>query len=602
MKVSYDSRAIKINGKRTILLSGSIHYPRSTPEMWPSLMKFSREAGLNTVETYVFWNLHEKKKGVFDFSGRLNLRNFCNCASENGLHVILRVGPYICAETNYGGFPAWLRDIPGMQMRTFNQPFMREMKSWISLLCNYMKDLFATNGGPIILWQLENEYDLIAKNYGEGGKKYLEWVVELSKELKISIPLIMCVGAAPGAIETINNSYGHNLLAKHFSNHPEQPALWTEAYPGWYNTYGYPRNTRTPENIAYAAARFFAEGGTGIIYYMWHGGTNFGRETMFLQTTSYDFDAPLDEFGYPTTKYYHLKKLHFILKKHVDIILDNKPDVRHSSDKTSQYVYKKGQKFLCFLCNDDAESSSFQEFQSKRYKLLPRTVVLISEEGVLMNTSVLDSNYSVKKKFKTVSNVINNVEFWAEPMPDKRKKISEEVIISEKPVEQLKLTQDTTDYCWYTTEISISKNDAGKGILKLKGVADIVYVFVDGNYTASTSVPLLEHRGPIDEDGFNQSFSINLAKGKHNIAFLCCAIGLIKGDWMLGYQNMVEEKKGLWGNVYWNDKEIFGKWKIYPGLIGEKCKIFSHPGILAKWNKSQKEFTVGHLTWNRMFF
>ena len=128
--VSYDSRAVTIDGKRTLLLSGAIHYPRSTPAMWPELMQRSRNAGLNTIETYVFWNLHEAQRGVFDFSERLDLLHFCKVAQEYGLYVILRVGPVHLRRNKLWGLPAWLRDVPGMQMRTFNQPFMHEMERW----------------------------------------------------------------------------------------------------------------------------------------------------------------------------------------------------------------------------------------------------------------------------------------------------------------------------------------------------------------------------------------------------------------------------------------------------------------------------------------
>ncbi|MEN8255159.1 MAG: beta-galactosidase, partial [Verrucomicrobiota bacterium] len=137
MKVTFDDKAIKIDGKRTLILSGAIHYPRSTPQMWPELMQKSVDAGLNTIETYVFWNLHEAGRGEYDFEGRLDLRRFCELAAESGLNVILRLGPYICAETSYGGFPSWLRDVPGIRMRTFNEPFMQEVRRWLEHLAGY---------------------------------------------------------------------------------------------------------------------------------------------------------------------------------------------------------------------------------------------------------------------------------------------------------------------------------------------------------------------------------------------------------------------------------------------------------------------------------
>src|SRR4051812_13739561 len=121
--VAYDGRAVTVDGRRTLIVGGSIHYPRSTPGMWPDLMRRAKESGLNAIDTYVFWNLHECRRGVYDFSDRLDLVQFLRVAGEHGLNVVLRVGPYVCAETNYGGFPPWLRDGPGGQMRTGNEPF-----------------------------------------------------------------------------------------------------------------------------------------------------------------------------------------------------------------------------------------------------------------------------------------------------------------------------------------------------------------------------------------------------------------------------------------------------------------------------------------------
>ncbi|PKU73719.1 Beta-galactosidase 1 [Dendrobium catenatum] len=122
-QVSHDGRAITIDGQRRVLFSGSIHYPRSTPEMWPDLMQKAKEGGLDAIETYVFWNAHEPQRGQYNFEGNLDLIRFIKEIQNAGLYAILRIGPYVCAEWNYGGLPAWLRQIPGLQMRTNNRPF-----------------------------------------------------------------------------------------------------------------------------------------------------------------------------------------------------------------------------------------------------------------------------------------------------------------------------------------------------------------------------------------------------------------------------------------------------------------------------------------------
>ncbi|EPS63795.1 beta-galactosidase, partial [Genlisea aurea] len=119
--VTYDRRALIVDGRRRILISGSIHYPRSTPDMWPDLIQKSKDGGLDVIETYIFWNLHEPLRGQYDFEGRKDLVKFVKLVHEAGLYVHLRIGPYVCAEWNYGGFPIWLHFIPGIVLRSDNE-------------------------------------------------------------------------------------------------------------------------------------------------------------------------------------------------------------------------------------------------------------------------------------------------------------------------------------------------------------------------------------------------------------------------------------------------------------------------------------------------
>jgi beta-galactosidase len=573
--VGYDPRAITIDGKRHLLLAGAIHYPRATPDTWPELFRLSKQAGLNAIETYVFWNVHEPQPGVFDFSGRLDLKRFCRLAQEAGLSVILRVGPFVCAEVNYGGLPFWLRNVPGMQMRTNNEPFKREMARWVRFLCGYLAEEFYPNGGPIIMAQIENEYFLIEKTYGAEGQKYLDWCVSLTKSLNLGIPWVMCLGGVPGALETINACYGHQLLEKHFAGHPDQPAVWTENWQSWYETWGHPRHIRVPENSAYSTARFFAEGGTGNNYYMWHGGTNFGRETMYLQTTSYDCDAPLDEYGQPTSKYHHLARLHRILNDFAGEILNHQrptPQVLGANQKA--FVYGP----LAFLCNDDTAPAEVS-FRDKTYRLAGQSVVLLERGRVLMDTSRIAPADVVRRTFKPLSGTALSFRRWAEPLPGR-----EGARLSAKPVDQLQFTDDLTDYCWYSTKLAVPARQAGRGELTLRGVADYVYVYVDGRLCARTQPPLIEERGRLDGEAFTQTFTFSLTPGAHRLSLLCCGLGLIKGDWLIGGQNMVLERKGLWGSAAWNGTRLKGPWEIRPGLTGEQTRVFAEAGQLVKWS------------------
>jgi beta-galactosidase GanA len=190
--VSFDGVAVKVGGERKLILSGAVHYPRSTPAMWPQILRNSKDAGLNTIETYVFWNLHEHDKGRYDFTGRLDLPLFLRLCQEHGLYSIPRIGPYICAETNFGGLAPWLLQEPGMVTRTDNEPFKREMLKWLRVLMSQVGDLQATHGGPVILAQLENEYNNVAKRYGEDGRRYMEWVVKIGPQVGIEIGRASC--------------------------------------------------------------------------------------------------------------------------------------------------------------------------------------------------------------------------------------------------------------------------------------------------------------------------------------------------------------------------------------------------------------------------
>lgn len=601
--VSYDSRAVTISGTRTLILSGAIHYPRSTPEMWPKLMQYSRDMGLNTIETYVFWNLHERQYGIFDFTEQLDLLRFCQLAQDYGLYVILRIGPYICAETNYGGFPAWLRDIPDIEMRTFNQPFMQEMERWIRLVAGYTHSMFASQGGPIILFQLENEYNNIASHYKEDGQRYLQWVSDLASKLDIDIPSIMCLGAAPGTLETMNSFYGHQLIDAQKEHHPDQPALWTENWPGWYNIYGAPHRRRTSEDCAYGVARFIAAGGTGVNYYMWHGGTNFGRSAMYLQTTSYDFDAPLNEYGIPTTKAYHLARLHTILHEYATILVQQQHvEPQRLGKQQYAYVYTLQERELIFLCND-ASHEVLIPFSNRSFSVPARSVSLLSQGQILFNTAQIEPKAIVQQQINPLTDAIEQIYWQAEPAPEQWPlSLHKHKTISDTPIEQLLLTHDNSDYCWYTTKLIISDRQNGVGILKLAGVADIVYVFMNGQLQAMSPLPLKEDRGPLDGPNFTQSFPLTLAEGTHTLSLLTCAIGLIKGDWMLGDTNMVREQKGFWGQAYWNEEMLSGPWTMQAGLVGEEQKLFEHDKTSSSWQVNWQEAINRPLIWWRLTF
>jgi beta-galactosidase len=611
--IGYDPRAVLINGQRTILLSAAIHYPRSTPVMWEEMMIRSKAAGINTIETYVFWNLHERERGVFDFSDRLDLMHFCALAQKHGLYVILRIGPYICAEINYGGFPAWLRDVPGIEIRTLNQPYMAEMERWVRLLCDYLHSMFAPNGGPIIMAQIENEYNLVAPSYGDIGQQYLAWSIELGQSLNLGIPWIMCVGGMPGAIETLNGFYVHDQIDAHRKAHPDQPALWTEHWPGWYDIWGQAHHSRSPETVAYGAARFLAGGGTGINYYMWHGGTNFGREAMYLQTTSYDYTAPLDEFGLETTKSQHLARLHRVVLAHSEALLQNeRPAPQILGEQQLAYTYGD----VTFLCNDSSSAAATLQYAGNAYTLAPRSVIVLSGDVIAFNSAQVHTEDQISRSMQNTQALAGAWSQWPEPFPHTR---SDAAVHVPQPIEQLQLTHDASDYCWYSTTLSTA---AGTGTLELSAAGDYVYIYVDGVLQAQGPQPIYENRSRTDDNlealkqslsmryhgapptgnlhSFRLSFELTLSAGEHRLDILACGLGMVKGDWQIGFENMAAEKKGLWGPVRWQGQDLTGPWQQRALLFGEQVAAYGAAAAIIPWQPAEQ--SVAPLRWLRTRF
>ncbi|CAO1946755.1 unnamed protein product [Urochloa humidicola] len=193
-EVTYDGRALILDGARRMLFSGDMHYPRSTPEMWPGLIAKAKKGGLDVIQTYVFWNAHEPVQGQYNFEGRYDLVKFIREIHAQGLYVSLRVGPFVESEWKYGGLPFWLRGIPNITFRCDNEPFKRHMEKFVTKIVNLMKDerLFYPQGGPIIISQIENEYKLVEAAFHSKGPSYVHWAAAMAINLQTGVPWMMC--------------------------------------------------------------------------------------------------------------------------------------------------------------------------------------------------------------------------------------------------------------------------------------------------------------------------------------------------------------------------------------------------------------------------
>lgn len=591
--VSFDERSVIVNGQRRLLTCGSVHYPRSTRAMWPVILERSRALGLNTITSYVFWNFHESSPGVYDFSGERDLGHFIDLCQQHGLYVFLRVGPYICAEWNFGGFPPYLRDVPGITIRTMNKAYTDRVEAFFERLAMVVTPRLASNGGPVILVQVENEYANVSKRYGEAGQEYLRWIVELATRVGFAgVPTTTCEGGAQGAIETSNGSrITPERIAALRKSHPGTPLLWTELYPAWYRVWGgeiVP--ARDPRSIAGSILDFVSRGGSGVNYYMWHGGTNFGRNSMYLQTTSYDFHAPIDEYGNVTATGQYLGSLHAVLQGHSAILLDG--EASESRDGAQRITrWRKGGEELRLVQDDyqDHPEAGGQHAMNLHARLLNAKGETLFDTDVVRDTVARSFLAAEWKPLPAADGRPLEWKVWDEPWPQER---ADQGVTAAEPVEQLLLTKDSTDYCWYSTELHVT--DAAPQEILIPYGGDFFYVYVDGRLVASSALPLQENRGAITpedpahlrilanpgeanhEHGFQHSFRLpQLAAGSYRLDLLAVALGMIKGDWQIS-SPMNFERKGIWEGVLWNGQPL-RNWTMRTAMVGEQQMLAMHP-------------------------
>ncbi|MGW3090977.1 glycoside hydrolase family 35 protein [Streptomyces sp. NPDC001108] len=294
------------------ILSGALHYFRVHPEQWADRLHKARLLGLNTVETYVPWNLHAPYRGEFRLDGGLDLPRFLDTAAAEGLHVLLRPGPYICAEWEGGGLPSWLLAEEGTVLRSSDPRFLREADAYFGSLLSPLRPYLGSNGGPILALQVENEYGA----HGD-DTAYLAELAAMLRRHGVDVPLFTCDqpadlvrGSLDGVLPTA--SFGSRVaagLAALRELRPHGPLMCTEFWIGWFDRWGGVHTRRDPADAAADLDRLLAAGASVNIY-MLHGGTNFGftngandKGTYRPTVTSYDYDALLDEAGDPTPKY-----------------------------------------------------------------------------------------------------------------------------------------------------------------------------------------------------------------------------------------------------------------------------------------------------------
>ncbi|KAG8376142.1 hypothetical protein BUALT_Bualt09G0032500 [Buddleja alternifolia] len=606
-KVSYDDKAFIINGKRRLLISGSIHYPRSTPQMWPDLIQKAKDGGLDVIQTYVFWNGHEPSPGKYNFEGRYDLVKFIKVVQQAGLYVHLRIGPYVCAEWNFGGFPVWLKYVPGIEFRTDNQPFKVAMQGFVEKIVNLMKSekLFETQGGPIIMSQVEKivlyQSFLFYRKWeiGAPARAYTAWAAKMAVGLDTGVPWIMCrQSSAPDPIvDTCNGFYCENFRP----NKPYKPKMWTEAWTGWFTPFGGPVPLRPAQDLAFSVARFVQNNGSYFNYYMYHGGTNFGRNAAsYFVATSYDYDAPIDEYGLLNEpKWGHLRDLHKAIKQCEPALVSSYPTVTNPGKDQEIHVFKsKSGACSAFLSNYNPTYSTKLTFRNMQYDLPPWSISILPDcKTAVYNTARISSKRS-EAKMVPVSGGLS----WQSYKEEAPSADDKNTLVTQGLLEQINVTRDNSDYLWYLTQVNIASNE---GFLKsgqwpsliVMSAGHVLHVFINGQLSGTVY-------GGLKQPKLTYSGYVNLRAGINKISLLSVAVGL--PDYGVHYERW---NAGVLGTVTLKGLNEGArdltkhKWSYKAGLRGERLSLHSVSGSSSvEWVEGSLLAQKQPLTWYKTIF
>ena len=319
-KFEVGNKTFLLNNKPFVIKAAEIHYPRIPKEYWEHRIEMSKDLGMNTICLYIFWNLHEQKEGKYDFSGNKDVAEFCRLAQKHGMYVIVRPGPYVCAEWEMGGLPWWLLKKQDIRLREQDPYFMERTKLFMNEVGKQLADLQISKGGNIIMVQVENEYGSFGTD-----KPYIAEIRDIVKGAGFNeVPLFQCDwnsnfenNALEGLLWTINFGTGANIgdqFRRLKELRPDTPLMCSEFWSGWFDHWGAKHETRSASALVNGLKEMLDQN-ISFSLYMTHGGTSFGHwgganfPNFSPTCTSYDYDAPISESGKATPKYYEVREL-----------------------------------------------------------------------------------------------------------------------------------------------------------------------------------------------------------------------------------------------------------------------------------------------------
>ncbi|KAH9649785.1 Beta-galactosidase 9 [Citrus sinensis] len=540
--VSYDHRAIIIDGNRRMLISAGIHYPRATPEMWPDLIAKSKEGGADVIETYVFWNAHESIRGQYNFKGKNDIVKFVKLVGSSGLYLQLRIGPY------------------------------EEMQRFVKKIVDLMREemLFSWQGGPIIMLQIENEYGNMESSYGQQGKDYVKWAASMALGLGAGVPWIdacngyYCDGYKP-------NSYN-------------KPTLWTENWDGWYTTWGGRLPHRPVEDLAFAVARFFQRGGSFMNYYMLVKG-------FVVTTVDLHAAIKLCEPALVAADSAQYIKLGQNQEAHV-----YRANVLSEGPNSNRY----GSQSNCsaFLANIDEHKAASVTFLGQSYTLPPWSVSSQTSIKTVEFSLPLSPNISVPQQSMIESKLSSTSKSWMtvkEPIGV----WSENNFTVQGILEHLNVTKDYSDYLWHITKIYVSDDDISfwktnevRPTVTIDSMRDVLRVFINGQLTGSVIGHWVKVVQPVEfQSGYNDLILLSQTVGLQNYgAFLEKDGAGFRGQVKLtGFKNGdIDLSKILW--------------TYQVGLKGEFQQIYGIEENEAEWTDLTRDGIPSTFTWYKTYF
>ncbi|MBA0677639.1 hypothetical protein Goari_019036 [Gossypium aridum] len=477
------------------------------------------------------------------------------------------------------------------------------MQGFTEKIVGLMKshNLFESQGGPIILSQIENEYGAQSKLLGAAGYNYVTWAAKMAVETGTGVPWVMCKedDAPDPVINTCNGFYCDAFQP----NKPYKPTIWTEAWSGWFSDFGGPLHHRPAEDLAFAVARFIQKGGSFVNYYMYHGGTNFGRTAggPFI-TTSYDYDAPVDEYGLiRQPKYGHLKELHKAVKMCERALVSADPVVTSLGNFQQAHTYtSESGDCAAFLSNYDTKSAARVLFNNMHYNLPPWSISILPDcRNVVFNTAKVGVQTSQMQMLPT-----NTKMFSWETYDEDTSALDDSLMISANGLlEQINVTRDASDYLWYITSVDIGSSESflrGGELptLIVQSTGHAVHIFINGQLSGSAF-------GTRENRRFKFTGKVNLHAGTNKIALLSVAVGLpnVGGHfetWNTGILGPV----ALHGLDQGKRDLSWQKWTYQVGLKGEAMNLDSPNGILSlEWMEgSLAAQTQQPLRWHKAYF